>query len=87
MKEERITVLVTETGQVMDVVVVRKRADRIEVVIGEGTHSVRCELTPTRTRQAYAGNVMGREIVYQRSCDEVQADLDRIKRGPVRSIR
>jgi len=87
MNEERIMVLVTETGQVMDVVVVRKRADRIEVVIGEGSHSVRCELIPTRTRQAYAGNVMGREIVYQRSCDEVQADLDRSKRGPVRSVR
>ena len=60
----------------MDVVVLSKRPDRIQVVIGEGVHSMSCDLMPTRTRQAYAGNVMGREIVYERSCDEVQADID-----------
>lgn len=76
MENEKITVRVTESGQNMDVVVLNKRAERIQVVIGEGVHSVSCELTPTRTRQAYAGSIMGREIVYERSYDDVKADLD-----------
>jgi len=45
------------------------------VVIGEGTHSVRCTLTPTRNGLAYAGNAMGREIVYERSRAQVEAEL------------
>ena len=61
----------------MDVVVLTKRAERIQVVLGEGVHSVRCELTPTRNRLAYAGSAMGREIVYERSVADVKADLDR----------
>jgi len=36
------------------------------------------DLTPTKNGQAYAGNVMGREIVYHRSREQVQADLDRV---------
>ena len=78
MKNEKISVKVTENDQVMDVVVLSKRADRIQVVIGEGVHSVPCDLTPTKTKKAYVGSVMGREIVYQRSFDEVQADLDSV---------
>jgi hypothetical protein len=78
MGDEKITVRVTESGQTMAVVVLSKRAERIQVVLGEGIHSVRCELTPTRTGQAYAGSVMGREIVYERSRDQVQADIDRL---------
>jgi hypothetical protein len=78
MSEEKIKVRVTETGQMMDVVVLSKRAERIEVVFGEGAHSVRCALTPTRTGQAYAGSVMGREIVYERGRAQVQADIDRL---------
>ena len=77
MNTEKIKVRVTQTGQTMDVVVFSKRAAQIEVVIGEGVHSVRCQLTPTRNGLAYAGNVMGREIVYERSRDEVQADIDK----------
>jgi len=46
------------------------------VVLGEGIHSVKCELVPTRNGLAYAGSVMGREIVYERSRAQVQADLD-----------
>jgi len=62
----------------MDVVVLSKRASAIQVVIGTGVHSVKCELTPTRNGLAYAGSVMGREIVYERSRDQVQADIDRL---------
>ena len=78
MGDERITVRVTESGQTLEVVVLSKRAERIQVVLGEGVHSVRCELTPTRTGQAYVGSVMGREIVYERSREKVQADIDRL---------
>jgi hypothetical protein len=68
----------TENGQVLEVVVLEKRAERIQVVLGEGVHSVKCVLTPTRNALAYAGSVMGREIVYERSREQVQADLDRL---------
>jgi hypothetical protein len=78
MNIEKITVRATQTGQTMEVVVFSKRAHRIEVVLGEGVHSVKCELIPTPNGSAYAGNVMGREIVYERSRDQVQADLDRV---------
>lgn len=87
MNDEKITVIVTETGQSMEVVVFSKRAERIEVVVGTGTHSVRCELKPTRTGQAYAGNVMGREIVYERSREQVQEDIAHARQGPFKSIR
>ena len=58
-------------------VVLTKRVEAIEVVIGEGVHNVRCVLSPTRTGMAYAGSAMGREIVYERSRDQVKADLER----------
>ncbi|WP_455198000.1 hypothetical protein [Kaarinaea lacus] len=77
MNDETITVRVTESGQEMDVVVFSKRPDLIEVVIGEGTHSVKCELTPTRNGLSYAGNIMGREIIYERSRADVKDEIDR----------
>jgi len=76
MQNEKITVTNTESGQSMDVIVFDKRASQITVVIGEGVHSVKCDLTPTKNELAYVGSVMGREIVYHRSREEVQADLD-----------
>jgi hypothetical protein len=78
MYTEKITVRVTETRQTLEVVVFSKRADVIEVVIGEGVHNMKCALTPTRNGLAYAGSVMGREIVYERSREQVQADIDRL---------
>ena len=74
MNPERIKVR-TETGQTLEVVVLSKRADRIQIVLGEGIHSVKCELAPTRNGLAYAGSVMGRELVYERSRAQVEADL------------
>jgi hypothetical protein len=68
----------TENGQLIDVVVLSKRPDLIEVVIGEGVHNVRCTRTPTRNGLAYAGKVMGREVIYERSRANVQADIDRL---------
>jgi len=75
--DERIKVK-AENGQLLDVLVYDKRADRIQVVLGEGPHSVKAELMPTRNGLAYVGQVMGREIVYERSRAQVQADIDRL---------
>ena len=77
MNEEKIPVRITASGQVIDVVVFSKRAESIQVVLGEGVHNVKCELTPTRNGMAYAGSAMGREIVYERSRAQVQSDIDR----------
>ena len=77
MQTERIRVRLTSTGQEIDVVVFSKRPEAIEVVIGEGVHNVRCTLTPTRTGLAYAGSARGREIVYEKSRAQVEADCKR----------
>lgn len=76
MNEQKIPVRVTETDKVMDVAVYSKRPEKIEVMLGEGVHSVKCELTPTPSGAAYVGSAMGREIVYERSRDQVQADVE-----------
>lgn len=76
MINETIRVRITESGQTIDVVVLSKRPHLIEVVLGEGIHNVRCQLTPTRNQMGYAGTVKGREIVYERTPKQVQADLD-----------
>ena len=78
MNIEKITVRVTESGRTMDVVVLSKHANRIQVVLGEGVHSVKCDLSPTPNRRAFSGNALGREIVYERTPEQVQADLDRL---------
>jgi hypothetical protein len=78
MHDEKIKVRVTSTGQTLDVVVFSKRPEVITVVLGEGVHNVRCSLTPTRNGLAYAGNAMGREIVYERSQADVRADIEKL---------
>ena len=76
MSEQKIKVRVTETDMMMEVAVYSKRADRIEVMLGEGVHSVKCELLPTANGVAYAGSVMGREVVYERSREQVSEDVE-----------
>ena len=78
MIDEKIKLKVTETGQVLEVVVLNKRADHIQVVLGQGMHSVKVDLTPTRNGMGYAGNAMGRELIYERSRSQVQTDIDRL---------
>lgn len=78
METEKIK-LKTESGQSIEVVVLTKHADRIDVVIGE---SVRCSLTPSRNQLAYVGNIRGREVTYERSRADVEAEL--AKRDPHR---
>jgi len=77
MNAEKITVRVTTTGQTLEVVVLSKRVEVIEIVLGEGVHNVRCRLSPTRNGLAYVGSAMGREIVYERARGDVAADLER----------
>jgi hypothetical protein len=78
MDSEKIK-LKTETGQTVEAVVLSKHADRIDVVFGE---SVRCSLTPTRNGLAYVGSVRGREVTYERSRADVEAEI--AKRDPNR---
>lgn len=76
MADNKIKVL-AETGQTLEVVVSSKKADAIWIVLGEGLHSSKCKLVPTRNGLAYAGSVMGREILYERSIEQVRADIAR----------
>jgi hypothetical protein len=76
MQSETITVTNTESGQSMEVVVLKKQANLISIVIGEGVHSVQCDLAPTKYKNSYAGSVLGREMIYHKSVEEVQAELD-----------
>ena len=77
MNDERIKIK-TENGQELEVVVLSKRPEVIQIVLGEGVHSVKCSLAPTRNGLAYVGSVMGREILYERSQAQVKADIDRL---------
>jgi hypothetical protein len=74
MIDEKIAVT-TENGKTLEVVVVSKSADAIWVVLGEGVHNVKCKLVPTNNGMAYAGSVMGRELIYEKSVKQVQADI------------
>jgi hypothetical protein len=76
MEDEKIAVR-TEAGKTLEVVVVSKRADAIWVVLGAGLDNVKCKLMPTNNGLAYAGSVMGREIIYERGVREVKADIAR----------
>jgi hypothetical protein len=84
MENQKIK-LRSETGQVIEVTVFSKRADAIEVVIGEGIHNMKCTLTPTRNGLAYAGSIRGREVVYERSRKDVEAELETLKQAYNRS--
>jgi hypothetical protein len=75
MADPKIEIRVTETDLTMQVTVFSKSPEKIEVVLGEGVHSVKCELLPTPNGMAYAGSAMGREIVYERSREQVAEDV------------
>ncbi len=76
MSDQKIEVRVTETDAIIKVLVFSKHVEKIEVVLGEGVHSVKCALTPTPSGAAYVGSAMGREIVYERSREQVKADIE-----------
>ena len=76
MDDQKIKVLV-EGSQTLEVAVSSKKSDAIWIVLGEGIHNVKCKLSPTRNSLAYAGSLMGREIVYERSVEQVRSDIAR----------
>ena len=51
------------------------------MVLGEGIHNMKCTLTPTRNGLAYAGSVRGRELVYERSQKQVEAEVDMVNQA------
>jgi hypothetical protein len=65
----------TESAQILEIVVSSKKTDAIWIILGEGIHNAKCKLTPTRNSLAYAGSVLGREIIYEQSVELVQADI------------
>ena len=67
----------TESGQVIEVTVTSKTAEAIWILIGDGPHSSKCKLEPTRNGLAYAGSIMGRELIYEQSSAEVRQELAR----------
>ena len=73
MADETIE-LRSENDRSVTAVVLSKNPDAIWIVLGG---SVKCKLQPTRNGLAYAGSVMGREVVYERSVKQVQADIVR----------
>ena len=79
MNIETIEVRVTESDQLLKVTVFRKFVDKIEIVVGEGQHGMRCELLPNRMGNAYVGSIRCRELVYERSRAQVQHDIERLQ--------
>ncbi|MEJ2201519.1 MAG: hypothetical protein P8X63_10990, partial [Desulfuromonadaceae bacterium] len=61
MQDEKIKVR-AENGKELEVVLVSRKADVIWVLIGD----FKCKLEPTRNALAYAGSIMGREVIYER---------------------
>jgi hypothetical protein len=74
---ERETIAIrTRSGDLtLDAVVLNKRADRIQIMLHEGAQSVFCELKPTADALAYVGTSLGREMIYERSRAQVEADV------------
>jgi hypothetical protein len=78
--QREVITLHTKSGdQTFDALVLSKRADRIQIMLHEGAHSAFCELKPTADALAYVGTSLGREIFYEHSRAEVEADI--AKRG------
>lgn len=75
-KADKIKVRI-ESGQTLEVIVTSIKADAIWILVGEGPHSSKCKLEPTRNGLAYAGSIMGREIIYERSVAQVREELAR----------
>ena len=79
MADEKIKVRSTENDQIIEVLVYSKTEKQIEVMVGEGIHSTKCKLLPTSNNMAYAGEIMGREIVYERTLYQVREDIEALQ--------
>jgi len=67
----------TEAGKEIEVTVTSISVDAIWILVGEGPHSSKCKLTPTNNKRAYAGTLMGRELIYHRSVEELKKNLSK----------
>lgn len=76
LENDKIKVM-TESGKPLDVIVTSIKADAIWILVGEGPHSSKCKLEPTRNGLAYAGSIMGREIIYEYSVKDVREEIAR----------
>jgi hypothetical protein len=74
-QRQTITLRTKGGGQTIEARVLSKRADRIQVMLNEGAHSVFCELKPTPDGLSYVGTSLGRDMVYERSRAQVEADV------------
>ena len=74
-RRETISLRTQDAGLTIDALVLSKRADRIHLMLHEGAHSVFCELKPTPDGHAYVGTSLGRDVVYERSREQVEADV------------
>jgi len=72
---QTIEVVVTDTGRKMDLVILDYSPKRIRVVVGEGIHNTPVTLTPTKSGYSFAGNVMGRELIYMKSVKDVEEEI------------
>ena len=75
MNNEKIKVRNTDSGQLIEVVVFSKRAEAIEVVLGRAYN---VNARSPRRATAWPARSWEREIVYERSREQVQADIDRL---------
>jgi len=76
MDNEKIRVLL-ENGKRLDVVVATKKVDAIWIILGEGPHSSKCKLIPTDNGLAYAGTILGREILYERTVQQIEVEIQK----------
>ena len=85
MSKDKIN-LKAESGKTIEVTVTDMKPDAIWVAIGEGIDNIKCKLIPTSHGRAYVGNVMGREVVYERSVEDVKKELGgkKVERKPVK---
>ncbi len=70
-RDEKIKVE-TESGQLIEVTVTSFHPDAIWILVGEGPHSSKCKLLPTGNGLAYAGSIMGRELIYPKTVKQVR---------------
>ena len=73
-KDDKIKVE-TESGQLIEVTMTSISPEAIWILVGDGPHSSKCKLEPTRNKLAYAGSIMGRELIYACSVEQVREAL------------
>ena len=79
-KDDKIKVE-TESGQMIEVTITSMTPETIWVLVGDGPHASKCKLEPTRNKLAYAGSIMGRELIFSCSVEDVRQSLAEGSKG------